>query len=237
VCSGIHVYLSECEPGVTADVIGTDEFIETDCGYRVIPFGIIAELDRKTIMARPDDADWLRTALRASQEIPISRGLLVRQGMGAALGDTWLGNPNATSVPAPVLTDANATAAAVSEGRRIFFSKTIGIRPVLHVNPSNAVALKKAGVVELDPVNGEDRTAWGDPVVISEGYYDIPDLTATPAAFWTGPLSITVSDVNAEEAIHAARRNRERYQVSMLAAIDTPPCAMVLIGDAPAPVG
>jgi hypothetical protein len=237
VCSGIHVYLSECDPAVTADVLGTEADIETDCGYRVIPFGIVAELDRKTIMARDDDADWLRKSLQDSAELPVSRGLLVRQGWGSALGDTWLGNPNVASVPAPTLTDLDAVAASVSESRRIFFQKTIGIQPILHVNPAQAVRLKKAGVVDLDPVNGENRTAWGDPVVISEGYYDIPDLTATPMAFWTGPIQITLSDVNKEEVIRAVRQNRERYQVTMLAAIDTAPCAMVRIGAAPAPVG
>lgn len=237
VCSGVHVYLSECDPDVTADVIGTDDYIEDDCGYRVIPFGIIAELDRKTVMARPDDADWLRSALRNAAEIPVSRGLLVRQGMGTALGDTWLGNPNVTQVAAPDIADANAVAGSVSEGRRIFFQNTFGITPILHVNPDNVIALRKAGVVDLDPLNGENRTAWGDPVVISDGYYDIPDLTAVPMAFWTGPITIKLSDVNQEEVIHSTRRNRERYQVTMLAAIDTPPCAMVRIGPAPAPTG
>lgn len=242
-CSGLHVYLAECDPATTADVIGADEFIEDDCGYRVIPFGIIAELDRKTISARPDDAQWLAQALRDSADLPISRGLLVRQGMGLTNGgdlvatDVWIGSPSAEEVPAPAMTDANAVAGAVSDARAIFFHKTLGIRPILHVNPANAIALKKAGVVELDPTNGDDRTAWGDPVVISEGYYNIPDLTATPAAFWTGPITVTMSDVNAEEVLREARRNRERYQVTMLAAIDTPPCAIVRIGAAPAPVG
>jgi hypothetical protein len=244
VCSGIHVYLSECDPAVTADVIGSDEFIENDCGYRVVPFGIIAELDRKTIMSRPDDADWLARSLKASAEIPVSRGLLVRQGMGiTAVGgtdaidtDVWIGSDAAEEVPAPAMTDADAVAGAVSDARAIFFRKTLGIRPVLHVNPGNAVALKRAGVVELDPSSGDDRTAWGDPVVISEGYYDIPDLTVVPAAFWTGPIQIRLSDVNQEDIIREVRRNRERLQVSMLAAIDTPPCAIVRVGPAPAPV-
>jgi hypothetical protein len=236
VCSGIHVYLSECDPEVTADVIGDDDYLETDCGYRVIPFGIVAELDRKTIMSRPDDGEWLRRALQSSSEIPVSRGLLIRQGWGAALGDTWIGSPNAYEIPAPTMTDADAVAASVSDGRAEFYRRTLGIDPILHVNPGAAIALKRAGVIELDPVNGEDRTAWGDPVVMSQGYYDIPDLTDTPAAFWTGPIEITLSDVNEEEVIRATRRNRERYQVSMLAAIDTPPCAMIRIGPAPAPV-
>jgi hypothetical protein len=237
VCSGIHVYLSECDPAATADVVGSDEFLDADCGYRVIPFGIVAELDRKTIASREDDEEWLRAALRESAEIPVSRGLLIRQGMGSALGDTWLGNPNVHEIPAPAAGDATAVAEAVSDGRAEFFRRTLGITPILHVNPGMAVALKRAGVLELDPVNGDDRTAWGDPVVMSQGYYDIPDLTATPMAFWTGPIEVTLSDVMDEEIIREVRRNRERIQVTMLAAIDTPPCAMIRIGPAPAPVG
>jgi hypothetical protein len=128
-------------------------------------------------------------------------------------------------------------AAAVSDARRIFFQRTLGLKPILHVNPGNAILLKKAGVVELDPANGEDRTAWGDPVVISDGYYDIPDLSAVPVAFWTGPLEITLSEIKNEDVIRAVRRNQQVLQASLLAAIDTPPCAMVRIGAAPAPTG
>jgi hypothetical protein len=236
-CGGIHVYLSECDPDATSDVIGDADTTVEDCGYRVVPFGIVATLHRQVRAEKPDDADWLATALRNGSEIPVSRGLLVRQGMGSALGDTWLGNPLVEEVPAPALTDGNAVAAAVSDARRIFFQRTIDLSPILHVNPSNAIALKKAGVVELDPNNGDDRTAWGDPVVVSEGYYDIPDLSAVPAAFWTGPISITLSEVNAEDAARAVQQNRVMQQVTRIAAIDTLPCAMVRIGAAPAPVG
>lgn len=234
VCSGVHVYLSECDPAATADIIGTDTFEDTSCAYRVIPFGIVAELDRKTMAARPDDAEWLRKALQESAEIPVARGLVVRQGWGSALGDTWIGNASATQITAPALTDLPAVAAAVSAGRKAFFAKTFGIKPILHINPEHATVLKNSGVIQLDPTNDLTETIWEDPVVISEGYYDITGMTATPMAFWTGPIKVTLSDVNKEEVIHATRRNRERYQVTMIAAIDTSPCAIVRIGAAPA---
>jgi hypothetical protein len=237
VCSGVHVYLSECDPDATADVFGTEADIEYDCGYRVIPFGIVAELDRKTIASRNDDEDWLRAALKESSEIGVARGLILRQGWGSALGDTWIGNPSAEEIPAPTLTDLPAVAAAISAGRKAFFAKTFGIQPILHVNPEHITVLKNAGVIQLDPVNDLTETVWEDPVVVSEGYYDIDGMTATPLAFWTGPIKITLSDVNKEEIIAATRQNRLRYQVSLLAAIDTPPCAIVRIGAAPASVG
>lgn len=236
-CGALHVYLSECDPAITADVLGTEGEDGEDCGYRVIPFGIVATLTRQNRSAKNDDADWLARIMREGSEVPVSRGLLVRQGMGTALGDTWLGNPAVEEVPAPTLTDNNAVAAAASEARRVFFQNTIGLDPILHVNPANAIRLKQAGVVELDPQNGEDRTAWGDPVVISEGYYDIPDLSAVPMAFWTGPISITLSEVNEEEVARAIRQNKTMHQVTRIAAIDTLPCAMVRIGAAPAPAG
>jgi hypothetical protein len=237
-CGGISVWLSQCDPAVTADVIGTQaaEDAADDCAYRVVPFGFIAEMRRNVRMARDDDENWLADALKASAEIPVARGLLVRQDQGAALGETWIGSPRAFEIAAPALTDANAVAAAVADARSEFFNRTIGLQPILHINPGNAIALKKAGVVELDPVNGEDRTAWGDQVVISEGYSDIPDLTAVPMAFFTGPIDVTLSDVNKEDVIRAVRMNRMIYQTSMIAAIDTLPCAIVRIGAAPAPV-
>jgi hypothetical protein len=235
-CGGMHVYLSDCDPAVNSDVIGVEGTNPDHCAYRVVPFGIVADMTRSTRMAQEDDAQWLARALNEAAEIPVSRGLLVRQGMGSALGDTWLGNVLVEEVAAPDLTDANATAATISEGRRIFFQKTLGLQPILHVNPTNAVALRKAGVVELDPQNGEDRTVWGDTVVISEGYYDIPDLTAVPVAFWTGPIKVTKSEVATEDVVRAIRQNLSMNQVTMVAAIDTLPCAMVRIGAAPAPV-
>jgi hypothetical protein len=239
VCGNFAMYLSECDPDTIADVIGSQEDTEaaTDCGYRVIPYGLIAEFTRNVRSERDDDPDWLRESFMESAEIGVARGLLVRQGRGAARSDVWLGNPDVEGLPGVDLADANATAAAVSEGRRRFFGKTFGIKPILHVNPTNAIALKKAGVVELDPVNGEDRTAWGDPVVMSNGYYDIPDLTAVPSTFWTGPLDITLSEIKPEDVVRAARRNQVLFQASMLAAIDTDPCAMVRIGPAPVLAG
>jgi hypothetical protein len=245
-CSGISVYLSECDPEATSDVIGDQDGDDpTDaCAYRVVPFGIVAELRRSTRSAQEDDVEWLSAQLRASAEIPVSRGLLVRQGMGIARrddasvvgSDTWIGNPDVHQIPAPAPDDSNAVASAVAEGRAWFFGHTIGISPILHVSPAYAITLKKAGVVELDPANGEDRTVWGDPVVISEGYSDIGGLSPVPMAFWTGPIEITLGEVDAEEIIRQVRTNRSLIQATMRAAIDTPPCAMVRIGAAPAPV-
>lgn len=234
-CGGLHVFLSECDPDVTADVIGAEGEDGADCGYRVIPFGIVATLNRTVRMARDDDDQWLADQLKAGAEIPVSRGLLVRQGQGTALGETWIGSPDAEEIPAPTLTDNAAVATAVSDGRRAFFRRTIGLQPILHVNPGNALVLKNAGVLQLDPTTGDDRTVWGDPVVISEGYYDIPDLSAVPLAFWTGPIKIKLTDVNREDTAFAVRQNKRMHQATMIAAIDTLPCAIVRIGPAPAP--
>ena len=237
-CGDVSVYLSECDPAVTHDVVGqaaVDLDTVDDCGYRVIPFGVVATLTRSTRNAREDDARWLIEALRLSAEMPVARGLLVRQGMGNAMSDVWIGSPDVEGIVAPALTDANAVAAAVSEARERFFRKTLGIAPVLHVNPGSAIALKRAGVVELKPDTGEDTTAWGDPVVISQGYSNIPDLTASPVAFFTGPITITLSEIKEEDVIRATRQNKLVHQVTMLAAIDTAPCAMVRIGPAPVP--
>jgi hypothetical protein len=239
-CGNVSMYLADACDTVNgfSDVIGTAEDTGTvsDCGYRVIPFGLVAELTRGTRTLREDDPEWLRGAFMESAEIGIARGLLVRQGRGGVLSDVWLGNDAVEGIPAPALTDNDALADAVSDGRRRFFQKTIGVRPILHVNPTMAIRMKKAGVVELDPANGEDRTAWGDQVVISNGYYDIPDLTAVPVAFWTAPIEVTLSEITDEDMIRAVRQNRATLQVTMLAAIDTPPCGMVRIGAAPAPV-
>lgn len=238
-CGGTTVWLSECDPDVVGDVVGdsSDLLGDTECGYRVIPFGIIATLARNTRNAREDDATWLARALREGSEIPVARGLLLQQGRGTVLGDTWLGNPDVDEVTAPAMGDAAAVRAAVSEARRMFFRKTFGMTPLLHVNPDNALDLKAAGVIQLDPVTGDDRSVWGDPVVISEGYYDVAGMTANPAAFFTGPIKITLSEVNAEDVATASRQNRVLQEVTRLAAIDTPPCAIVRIGPAPTPVG
>lgn len=235
VCGGLHVFLSECDPEMTADVIGVEGEDGEDCGYRVVPFGIMAEFIRPVRSARDDDAEWLAAALKASAELPVSRGLLVRQGRGPVLGDTWLGSPEAFEVPAPAGTDGVALGDAISEGRAEFFRRTLGIQPILHVNPDYALQLARAQVIDINPVNGEVISAWGDPVVISEGYYDIEGQTPTPPAFWTGPIKITLSEVNTEEITRAVRQNKAMHQVTMIAAIDTAPCAIIRIGAAPAP--
>jgi hypothetical protein len=237
-CGGVSVYIQDpCEP-TASDVIGSeaDEATADMCAYRVIPFGFIAEMRRGVQMSRNDDEQWLADALKLGSELPVARGLLVQMGTDPRISDTWIGNDQSSEVAAPAVTDATAVAASVAEARSIFFQKTIGLQPILHVNPGVAIVLKKAGVVELDPVNGEDRTAWGDRVVISEGYGDIDGLTPVPLAFFTGPLKITLSPVNQEDVVNAVRQNRKMYQVSRVAAIDTLPCAIVRIGAAPAPV-
>jgi hypothetical protein len=244
-CGGVSVYISDpCDPDAGQDVIGSAADADgrnpasvDDCSYRVVPFGFVAEMVRSTRMSKDDDMDWLAGALKESSEIPVARGLLVQTGVAPRENTTWIGNDQATEIAAPALTDNNAVADAVAAGRSAFFAKTIGLRPILHVNPGRAITLKKAGVVELDPNNGDDRTAWGDPVVISEGYSDIPDLSPVPLAFWTGPLEITLGDVNREDVVKATRMNRTLLQVTRMAAIDTLPCAIVRIGAAPAPAG
>lgn len=234
-CGNVVVYLQHCDVAEATDVVGdsTDlDHTDTDCGYRVIPFGIVAALVRNVRASQDDDADWLKTALREAAEIPVARGLLIQQ----ADGDTWIGNPDVQEIPAPALTDKAAVQKAVTDARSAFFAKTFNLAPILHVNPGAALALKDAGVIQLDPTSGDDRTVWGDPVVISEGYTDIPDLTAVPVAFWTGPIEITLSAVNDEDIVRSTRQNKVMHQATMVAAIDTAPCAMVRIGAAPAPV-
>lgn len=232
-CAGVSVYLSECDPAVTQNVIGdsdSDDVVEA-CGYRVIPFAVHATLKRSTRNELPDDGTWLAQALRDSAELPVARGLLVRQG---TVGDTWLGNPSIEGIASPA-TDAAATAAAVSEARKRFFAKTIGLEPLLHVSPDGALRLRNAGVLQLDPVTGDDRTVWGDAVVISPGYYDVPGMTATPLAWYTGPIEITLSQVSEEEIMRFLRGNQVMHQVTMIVAIDTMPCAIVRVGPAPTP--
>lgn len=235
-CGGVTVYLAECDPAVTADVVGdsTDLGDGSECPvHRVQPFGAVATLVLNTRNEAADDFDWLANALRSGAELPVARGLLVRQGVG----ETWLGNPAVQEIPAPVLTDPAAVAKAVSDARVAYFAKAFGLGdPILHVNPANLLALRDARVVELDPSSGLDRSIWGDPVVISEGYYDIPGMTATPPAFFTGPIEITLSEVNREDIVVSHRRNRLMYQATLLAAIDTAPCGIVRLGPAPAPV-
>lgn len=239
-CGGVSIYIQDpCEPATTSDVVGTeaDENTVDQCAYRVIPFGYVAEMRRNVRMAQEDDGAWLAKALKASSEIPVARGLLVQIGVAGRLGDTWIGNPEATQIAAPALTDQAAVGTAVGAARTAFFSKTIGVQPILHVSSAAATALVQADVVGFSPVDGEAKTIWGDPVVISEGYDPIPGMTALPVAFFTGPVKITLSDVNEEDVIQATRLNRVMFQASQIAAIDTLPCAIVRIGPAPAPVG
>jgi hypothetical protein len=244
-CGGITIYIAApCDPAGGQDVVGTAADADgrnpasvDDCAYRVVPFGFVAEMIRPTRMSKDDDMDWLVKAVKEASEIPVARGLLVQTGTAPRESATWIGNDLATEIAAPALTDNDAIADAVAAARTAFFAKTIGLQPILHVNPGHAVRLKKSGVVELDPANGQDRTAWGDPVVISEGYSDIPDLSPVPLAFWTGPIEITLGDVNREDLVRVHRMNRTLLQVTRMAAIDTLPCAIVRIGGAPAPAG
>lgn len=232
-CGDVTVYLQECDPAVTADIVGdSDDLVAAQgCSYKVRPFGIVATLTRSTLMAKPDDETWLAQALRDAAEIPVSRGLLVRQGTG----DVWLGSPDVQQVPAPTaLTDKTAVRKAISDARALYFRRVFGLGdPILHVNPGNALEMRDAGVIQIDPVTGDDRTIWGDVVVISQGYYDIPGLTAVPSAFWTAPIEITLSEVKPEEVVQFVQGNKTMHQVTMLAQIDTPPCAMVRVGPAP----
>src|SRR3712207_2006969 len=76
ICGDISVYLAECDPAVTADVIGTapeDADAINDCGYRVVPFGVVATMRRSTRASKDDDEAWLAEALRDSAEIPVAR--------------------------------------------------------------------------------------------------------------------------------------------------------------------
>jgi hypothetical protein len=228
--AGLSIYLADCDPDVTADVIGDDGTIV--CPYRTHAFPIVATLRRNTRTQKPDDETWLKKALAEHNEMAVGMGFLVRQG----LSDVWVGSPEALEVPDPGLADLDAFIQAISNARKEFFQRSAN-RPIMHVHPDIAPKLRVAGVITINPQDGQDYSAWGDMVVISEGYYDLPGMTAAPRVFFTGPIKITLSPINEEKVMQAIQQNREEIQVTQEALIETSPRAIVRIGAAPTPVG
>jgi len=224
--AGLSIYLADCDPDVTSDVIGDDGSIV--CPYRTHAFPLVATLRRNSRLEAADDPAWLKKALAEHNEMGIGMSLLVQQG----LSDVYLGNPEVLEIADPGVADMGAFIKALSDARKAFFQRSANL-PIMHVHPDVSPALRAAGVIVINPQDGQDYNAWGDPTVISEGYYDIAGCTPNPRVFFTGPISITLSDINEEEIMRAVQQNQSMIQVTQEALIDTSPRAMVRLGAAP----
>ena len=228
---GTTIWLEHCDPAAGGNVIGDrDDLAQEVCPYYAETFGISASITRNSRMMNEDDASWLERVLKENSEIAVARSLLVRQGAS----DVWLGHEDVGSVANPGLGDPVAFGDAVNAARKLYFQRAVP-PPLMHVAPGAATRLKSAGVIDVDPKSGEAYSIWGDPVVISEGYYDVDGLSNVPPVFFTAPITITMSAVNQEDTTWEARNrtNQHMLQVTRLARVETPPCAMVRVGAAP----
>jgi hypothetical protein len=213
---GLHVYLGDvCVPEDTStDVIGSAAS-ESE-SYRVSPFSVSARLTRSWMCALPDDERWLGAAVLEATEMAVGRALVTEAVDGSV---NWIGAPGVPAV--------GGTPADVAVGRQRWFEANGGRGdPLLHVGIKNLPGLAKEFIVMRD--NGELVSIWGDPVVVSPGYGDLP------LAFWTGPVEIRLSPVDVAEEF-AARHNLGVVLGARFAAVNLSPCMMVRVGTVPAP--
>jgi hypothetical protein len=193
--------------------------------YEISPVGLLGTLDRSTNCTEDDDASWLTDATRNALELAVA-GALITQPAGGADAGIWAGHPDVNVATGTY--DAAGIGAARSDWYRHAAWKDKKVRPVLHLPPADAPEMKAAGLLIASP--GKDvETIWGDEVIMSPVY----DWAGGGFALWTGPLSVDVSSVE-NTGTQISRQNRATTAATLLLTIDTPPCAIVLVGTLPA---
>jgi hypothetical protein len=218
---GVNLRLTDACEETSVDLVGTDA--SEASAYHVNPFSIEAQLNRSVLCERPDDQAWVEKALEANLEYPLSRALVIQP---IAETDSWLNHADVQEVALAGNTADNYRTAVVA-ARKLWYESVLSLegQPIFHVPPSIAPILVTAGVLQIDG-GGKAVTIWGEPVVISNGYE-----MSTPRAFFTGPIKIEYTSVQSNDILRHARMNNSSIVANVLAIVDTPPCAIVRIGD------
>ncbi|HEY5783673.1 MAG TPA: PKD domain-containing protein [Microlunatus sp.] len=226
---GVEVSLADaCDPYDQGDLIG--DATSAPGGYDTLPFGIVANLRRPVNCADKGDEAWLKAALGDLEELALGRALVVQPVAGS---DSWIGGSQVKEVPGtPDPTDPEALATLLSDARTLWFKTVVGERPVVHVAPSLAPALVKAGVLKINCGDANDSVCcvWGDRVVLNAGY----DAPGGPAMFLSGPITVMLQPVETAGGWQIdTRTNRSLISANELAVVDTDPCQIVRVGGIP----
>ena len=231
---GYYARARQCHVDVSFDEACADDLIQligtaTSAGpgnYKVVPFPIQGFLRESTECYQPDDLAWFGEAFKGLTEYSISRALVTQVVAG---NESWIGDTAAQSVALVATPTDVQVAAAVSAARALWFSTVVEPRgaPVMHVPPSLAPALVRAGVLGYFPSKGNNELSiYGDTVVIAPGY----EIT-TPYIFFTGSLVVRYTEPHMEDGeIHRARINDVIIPVDQLGLVDVAPCSIVRVG-------
>jgi hypothetical protein len=202
--------------------------------YTTLPFGIVGELDRPVNCMRDDDESWVNEAIVSVQEYALGRALVVESVAGT---EAWIGadavTEEGTGDPAADIDFADEIAVV----RKVWFTKAVNPdgdplgQPIMHVQPSFAPALVRAGVLAI--TTDGLVSVWGDQVVVNAGY----EYTDNPPVFFSGPITIYLSSVETGGLLVSNRNNKTRVIATQIAVVDMDPCAIVRYGPMAAGTG
>jgi hypothetical protein len=214
---GVWVLRTDPCEDTSGDVIGDDTSRAGQ--YTTRPFFYEARLTRSVACELPDDAPWTMRALKEQNDRVAGNALVVQ---AIADTDSYTGHADVASVTWTTTTDVTK-GDSVTAGRKLW-TDTIagaGVHPIMHVPPSIAPALARAGIL----LAGQDKNIWGDVVVINSGY----DST-NPRVFWTGPIKIYLSTVEDPGLMRIPRTNDSLVSVNQMVMVDVAPCTIVRVG-------
>jgi hypothetical protein len=214
---GAWIRLTDPCEDTSGDVVGDEDSRAST--YVTKPFFYEALLQRSVTCEQPDDTEWTIKALQEHNEIVIGRALVVQAITGT---DSYTGHADVRSVTWTTTSDATK-GDSVAAGRKLWVDTVVGagVHPIMHVPPSIAPALGRAGIL----LAGQDKNLWGDKVVINGGYD-----SANPRVFWTGPIKVSLSSVDDPGLFRVPRTNDSTVSVNQMALVDVAPCSIIRIG-------
>lgn len=203
-----------CLPEIGADLIGgpdsADHFPEP---VRVgMASAIIARLTRPVSCARPDDAEWLATAMASRAMRERLAGVLLIDAVAAS--------------DAPEISAGTDLPDAVRAARSLWIRSVAGSRPVLHVTGRAACALIRSGDLKRHKTTGEIVSMAGDRVILSTGY-ELGD--GTVLAFYTAETVTVRLDHAQVTTVHKTRGNLVMQISEGLGSAGIVPCAVVKV--------
>lgn len=188
-----------CLPAPAGVLTGTPAPVGPS-GYRVTTFAVTVDLKQPSMCRTLDPEGAVRDGVNSELDFAMGRALW----SGVGNSEVWFGHESA------------AVAADLGAALQEFYTRTVGVDPVIHMGVGAALG------ESAKMVNGRYAAFPDVPIVVNPGYPVGGVAVSGPVEYWRGEIEMI--------QVHNIRVNRETSAATMLAAVSVDPCTIVVVG-------